>query len=297
MSIKKEHTSLRDAALIIGRPINYYPSFTKALGGHGNAGIFASNFYYWEGKGKDPNGWIYKTQQQIEEETGLTRYGQEGARKKLRQLGLLQETKRGQPGRLHYLFDWDAMDELLILAKTGTKKAIKLHIKEQKEKTETAELQQVPEVRSTNYVKPCIEVFDLKYKEYQQTKKMDGNVRKSISWVGKEIGQLKNLYQLFRKRLDKDDKKSTPEEVAKALSDFLDFYMALSKAGFFYAQFCTPSYIYSNINKIYEAAEQHYQSFTQTGTVPGYRSKPNQKGHKFNETDADSFRNAANWGS
>ena len=54
----------------LGRPIPYYPKISKALGNE-VAALFILNFVYWRGKGRDPSGWIYKTQPEIEEETGL----------------------------------------------------------------------------------------------------------------------------------------------------------------------------------------------------------------------------------
>ena len=64
---------------VLGSPVAYYAAFAQALGGV-EAGVFASQFFYWHGKGHDPDGWVYKTQAEIEEETGLTRRNQETAR-------------------------------------------------------------------------------------------------------------------------------------------------------------------------------------------------------------------------
>ena len=86
---------------ILGSPIAYYTAFARVLGGV-EAGILTSQFFYWYGKGHDPDGWIYKTQAEIEEETGLTRRNQETARKKLRDLGVLEERYTGMPAKLYY---------------------------------------------------------------------------------------------------------------------------------------------------------------------------------------------------
>lgn len=61
--------------------------------------------YYWQGKQDDPDGWIYKTQAEIEAETGLSRSEQETARRLLRQRGLLQERYKGLPRRLEFWLD------------------------------------------------------------------------------------------------------------------------------------------------------------------------------------------------
>ncbi len=63
------------------------------------ANLFLCQMYYWQGKQDDPNGWIYKTQAEIEAETGLSRTEQETARRLLRQRGLLKERYKGYPFR------------------------------------------------------------------------------------------------------------------------------------------------------------------------------------------------------
>lgn len=95
----------------IGRPVAYYPNIAKLLGSVKSA-IFLCQFLYWEGKQHDPAGWIYKTREEITEETGLSREEQDGARKRLRDLGILREKKKGLPCTLHFLFNWERFDHL-----------------------------------------------------------------------------------------------------------------------------------------------------------------------------------------
>jgi hypothetical protein len=94
--------------VILGSPIAYYTAFAKAFGSV-EAGIFTSQFFYWYGRGHNPEGWIYKTQEEIEQETGLTRRNQETARKRLRALGVLEETRMGAPSRLFYRLNLDRL--------------------------------------------------------------------------------------------------------------------------------------------------------------------------------------------
>jgi hypothetical protein len=97
---------------ILGSPIAYYTAFAKVLGGV-EAGILTSQFFYWYGKGHHPEGWIYKTQAEIEDETGLSRRNQETARKKLRELGVLEEQYTGMPAKLFYRLNLDKLFELM----------------------------------------------------------------------------------------------------------------------------------------------------------------------------------------
>ncbi len=93
----------------IGRPVVYYPSLNPITGGV-TATIFLLTFVQWHGTQHDPQGWIYKTQGEIERETGLSRYEQETARKQLRTRDLLREKRRGVPARLHYRVQLDRLN-------------------------------------------------------------------------------------------------------------------------------------------------------------------------------------------
>src|SRR5919112_488456 len=73
------------------------------------AGIFIRQLVYWVGKEHDPEGWIYKTQREMEEETGLSRHHQEKARNILLSQGVLMEDRRGLPRRLWYWVDLEAL--------------------------------------------------------------------------------------------------------------------------------------------------------------------------------------------
>jgi hypothetical protein len=75
------------------RVVAYHPSFAAIAGGV-TAGLFLAQLFYWHDKGSDPDGWIYKTQAEWEEETGLSRWEQETARRRLRERGLWRRSWR-----------------------------------------------------------------------------------------------------------------------------------------------------------------------------------------------------------
>ena len=81
-----------------------------------------SQLLFWDGKGHDPDGWIYKTEKEMERETGLTRSAQRKARRVLVGKGVLEEDKRGLPRRLYYRADLRAlMDIRSVEANIGEK--------------------------------------------------------------------------------------------------------------------------------------------------------------------------------
>jgi hypothetical protein len=77
------------------------------------AGLFVLQLVYWVGKEHDEEGWIYKTQRQMEEETGLSRWHQEKARAILLSQGVLKVALRGLPRTLWYWVDLEALLQIM----------------------------------------------------------------------------------------------------------------------------------------------------------------------------------------
>lgn len=86
---------------IIDRPIAFNREFVKLGAGIAGA-LMLSQAVYWSKRTKDADGWFYKTQNEWEDETGLTRREQENARKVLVSTKILEEQKRGVPCKLYY---------------------------------------------------------------------------------------------------------------------------------------------------------------------------------------------------
>lgn len=86
-------------SLLSDRPIAYHRSLVKKYGLV--AGVFLGQLLFWQGKGSKGQ-WVYKTQDEMKDETGLTRSNQETARKKLLAKGILEEKLVSIPARLHY---------------------------------------------------------------------------------------------------------------------------------------------------------------------------------------------------
>ncbi|BDA54113.1 replication protein RepO [Raoultella ornithinolytica] len=105
---------------LLDRPIAFQRSFIRLDIGV-TAALFLSQMTYWTNR-SDDDGWVYKTQEEWEEETGLSRYEQEGARKKLRSLGVLLEKRKGVPARLFYKVDNNALYQALVAANKDAEK-------------------------------------------------------------------------------------------------------------------------------------------------------------------------------
>ena len=77
----------------LGKVVAYYPDLNIRLIDSVPATLLFCQFMYWLDKTNDRDGWIYKTSDELREETGLSYYQQKSAREQLKQLGILEEKR------------------------------------------------------------------------------------------------------------------------------------------------------------------------------------------------------------
>lgn len=94
----------------VGRPVAYYPGLKKITKST-TATILLCQLIYWTGKQADPEGWIYKTSDDLEEETGLTYDEQKTARTQLVKLGLIEEVYRRLDHQMAFRIMANAINE------------------------------------------------------------------------------------------------------------------------------------------------------------------------------------------
>lgn len=100
---------------LLRRPIAFHRVFVT-LTGSVTAALFLSQVLYWQEvceRDSTRDGWWWKTREEWAEETGLSRYEQEGARKILVRLGVLHEKRKGNPAKLWYRVDGGKLANLL----------------------------------------------------------------------------------------------------------------------------------------------------------------------------------------
>jgi hypothetical protein len=91
------------------RPIAYHPILAKVFGSV-TAALFLSQIGYWSDKGAHHSGWIWKTEEEMTDETGLSRSEQQTARALLVWTGVLEEKRKGVPARMWFKIDWEMLD-------------------------------------------------------------------------------------------------------------------------------------------------------------------------------------------
>ncbi len=102
------------------RPIAYYPVYEKLMGG-AESGVVLSQLMYWLSK-KDK---IYKTNQELENETGLNKYQIRKAKKQIKQIPFLSITKEGIPPKTFYEINWEVFEETIANTSIGEKQISK----------------------------------------------------------------------------------------------------------------------------------------------------------------------------
>lgn len=106
---------------LLDRPIAYHRCFVTITGSV-TASVMLSQAFYWSKRTTLNGNWFWKTQEEWLDETGLTRYEQEGARKTLRNLGIFEEKKEGIPAKLYFRVNTQKIYELLEMSqKTSSK--------------------------------------------------------------------------------------------------------------------------------------------------------------------------------
>lgn len=98
---------------LLDRPIAFQRAFVR-LGVGITGALMLSQALYWTKRSSGRDGWFYKTQADWEDETGMTRFEQETARKKLRDLGILEEKKQGIPCKTHYRVNLESLQTRLL---------------------------------------------------------------------------------------------------------------------------------------------------------------------------------------
>lgn len=87
----------------------------KKVFGHKPAATMVRQLLFWDGKGSDPEGYIYKTYPKWWDEEGLTRTEIDTARHKLGpdKFGVLEEDRKGVFNRLHYRLNLERLWQVM----------------------------------------------------------------------------------------------------------------------------------------------------------------------------------------
>jgi hypothetical protein len=102
---------------LLDRPIAYHRVFVT-LTGSVKAAILLSQAMYWQKRAKQADGWWYKTAEEWQEETGLTRHELDTARRDCEKY--LKTDLRDAPARMYWRVDEDELSSSLFAEKRQT---------------------------------------------------------------------------------------------------------------------------------------------------------------------------------
>ena len=110
------------AEALLHRAIAYHAVIAQATGSVTLA-VLWGQIHYWTDKTKDPEGWVYKTAEDIFRETALTRRQLETAREIGEKMGVLEAALKGVPPIMHYRVSVDRMVRVIEIYQEKTKQA------------------------------------------------------------------------------------------------------------------------------------------------------------------------------
>src|ERR671915_1183568 len=98
--------------MLPNRVVGYSPDLARIVGG-ATIGLFLSQLLFLSDKGANPEGWVYKSEQEMGRETGLTKREQQTARRKLLALGVIQIVRQGFKFTYHFRIVWERLYKVI----------------------------------------------------------------------------------------------------------------------------------------------------------------------------------------
>src|ERR687895_490750 len=98
--------------MLPNRIVGYSPDLARIVGG-ATTGLFLSQLLFLSDKGANPEGWVYKSEQEMGKETGLTKREQQTARRKLLSLGVIAIMRGGWKNTYHFKVLWEKLYQVI----------------------------------------------------------------------------------------------------------------------------------------------------------------------------------------
>jgi hypothetical protein len=98
--------------MLPNRVVGYSPDLARMVGG-ATTGLFLSQLLFLSDKGANPEGWVYKSETEMGQETGLTKREQQTARRKLLALGVIVIMRGGFRNTYHFKVIWEKLSQVI----------------------------------------------------------------------------------------------------------------------------------------------------------------------------------------
>jgi hypothetical protein len=98
--------------MLPNRVVGYSPDLARIVGG-ATIGLFLSQLLFLSDKGANAQGWVYKSEAEMGQETGLTKREQQTARRKLLSLGVIAIMRGGWKNTYHFKVIWEKLYQVI----------------------------------------------------------------------------------------------------------------------------------------------------------------------------------------
>jgi hypothetical protein len=98
--------------MLPNRVVGYSPDLARMVGG-ATIGLYLSQLLFLSDKGANPEGWVYKSEQEMGKETGLTKREQQTARRKLLSLGVITIMRGGWKNTYQFKIIWEKLYQVI----------------------------------------------------------------------------------------------------------------------------------------------------------------------------------------
>jgi hypothetical protein len=98
--------------MLPNRVVGYSPDLARIVGG-ATIGLYLNQLLFLSDKGANPEGWVYKSEQEMGKETGLTKREQQTARRKLLSLGVIAIMRGGWKNTYHFKVIWEKLYQVI----------------------------------------------------------------------------------------------------------------------------------------------------------------------------------------
>src|SRR5918999_3142558 len=98
--------------MLPNRTVGYSPDLARVVGG-ATIGLFLSQLIFLSDKGANPDGWVYKSEAEMTQETSLSKREQQTARRKLLALGVITIMRGGWKNTYHFKVIWEKLYQVI----------------------------------------------------------------------------------------------------------------------------------------------------------------------------------------
>jgi hypothetical protein len=153
--------------MLPNRTVGYSPDLARIVGG-ATIGLFLSQLLFLSDKGANPEGWVYKSEQEMGKETGLTKREQQTARRKLLSLGVITIMRGGWKNTYHFKVLWEKLYQ--VIAGIQRPQTVPTEKSESVQNVSTEPVQNVP-----TQPPECLQNVSTKWKQNAATQYRENN--------------------------------------------------------------------------------------------------------------------------